>query len=40
MVEDIKPGDAKLGNYVAKRTYIYTMIFAAAFIATVFIFIL
>ena len=32
MVEDIKPGDAKLGNYVAKRTYIYTMIFAAAFI--------
>jgi hypothetical protein len=40
MVEDVKPGDVKLGNWVAKKTYIYTMILTVAFIATVFIFIL
>ena len=40
MADDIKAGDGEIGNVVAKKTYIFTIIVTAAFVATVFIFIL
>ncbi len=40
MAEDIKAGDGEIGNWLAKRTYLYTIIFTLAFVATIFIFIL
>ena len=40
MADDIKAGDGEIGNWIAKRTYVYTIIFTLAFVVTVFIFIL